>query len=97
MYHGANSFAKENYRETTSAGCGCHRPFPDNRCASEYGRWQSLASRGRLTALKSNPDGNCNPVAVVQNGKKLRRFLLRRVSQLKKEQCQGYSALQCSL
>jgi len=42
MYHGANSFAKENYRETTSAGFGCIGPVPDNRGASEYGRWQSL-------------------------------------------------------
>jgi hypothetical protein len=41
MYHGANSFAKEIYRETISAGVGCNNPLSNNRSASEYGRWQS--------------------------------------------------------
>jgi len=45
MYHGANFFAKENYRETTDAGFGCNRALPDDRRASKYGRWQSHASR----------------------------------------------------
>src|SRR5208337_5225136 len=43
MYHGTNSFAKENYRETTHAGFGCTGPVCDNRGASKYGRWQSHA------------------------------------------------------
>src|ERR1039458_2709066 len=43
MYHGANSFAKEHYRETTHAGLGCNNPVSDNRGASKYGRWQSPA------------------------------------------------------
>src|ERR1035437_3974902 len=38
MYHGANSFAKENYRETTYAGIGCTGPVPDKRGASKLGR-----------------------------------------------------------
>jgi hypothetical protein len=38
MYHGANSFAKENYRETIHAGFGCNHPVPGNRGASKYGR-----------------------------------------------------------
>jgi len=43
MYHGANSFAKENYRETTHAGCGCTGPVPDKRGTSKLGRRQSPA------------------------------------------------------
>ena len=43
MYHGANSFAKENYRETIHAGFGCNSPVPDNRGASKYGRGRSHA------------------------------------------------------
>ena len=31
IYHGTNSFAKENYRETTYPGFGCNGPVPDNR------------------------------------------------------------------
>src|ERR1039458_8798504 len=38
MYHGANSFAKENYRETIHAGIGCNHPVPGNRGASKSGR-----------------------------------------------------------
>src|SRR5208282_1349276 len=38
MYHGANSFAKENYRETIPAGFGCNYPVYHNRGASKSGR-----------------------------------------------------------
>jgi hypothetical protein len=38
MYHGANSFAKEIYRETTYAGFGCIGNVPDIRGASKFGR-----------------------------------------------------------
>jgi hypothetical protein len=38
MYHGANSFAKENYRETIYADFGCFGNVPDNRSASKFGR-----------------------------------------------------------
>ena len=38
MYHGANSFAKENHRETIHAGFGCNYPVYHNRGASKYGR-----------------------------------------------------------
>ena len=58
MYHGANSFAKENYRETTHAGFGCNRSVPDNCGASEYGRWLSHAARDQL------PHPRLPPVAV---------------------------------
>jgi hypothetical protein len=43
MYHGANSFAKENHRETTYAGFGCFDPFPGNRDASTNGGWHTHA------------------------------------------------------
>jgi hypothetical protein len=45
IYHGTNSFAKENYCETIHAGFGGNRSLPDNRGASKYGRWQSRAHR----------------------------------------------------
>ena len=48
MYHGANSFAKEHYRETTYAGFGCNSPVFDNRGTPEYGRWQPHAPRDHL-------------------------------------------------
>jgi hypothetical protein len=38
MYHGANSFAKEIYRETIYAGFGCIGDVPDICGASKYGR-----------------------------------------------------------
>ena len=79
MYHGANSFAKEFYRETTYAGFGCNGSIPDNRGASKSGR----ESRAYLY-----PPGLHQAGALGKES--------RRVSQLKKEQCQGYSALQCS-
>src|SRR5208282_1124449 len=44
MYHGANSFAKENYRETTHAGFGCNNSVPHNHGASKYGGWRSLST-----------------------------------------------------
>jgi hypothetical protein len=43
MYHGANSFAKEHYRETIHAGFGCNNSVPYNRGASESGRWHAHA------------------------------------------------------
>jgi hypothetical protein len=50
MYHGANSFAKEYYRETTDAGCGCTGAIPDNRDSSEHGGWKPDVSLERLPA-----------------------------------------------
>src|ERR1039457_2447958 len=55
MYHGANSFAKELYRETFHAGFGRARPLPHHRIASKYGRWQSVASPDRWQSRVSAP------------------------------------------
>ena len=80
MYHGANSFAKETYRDTTHAGFGCNSSVPHNYRASNYGGWRSHAPReNRLHSPRMHQVAvACGP------------------AQLKKEQCQGYSALQCS-
>src|SRR5258708_5447406 len=73
MYHGANSFAKENYRETTHAGFGCFSSVPDNRGASEYGRWLSHAARDQL------PHPRLPPVAVAGEEHKLKKSNFRAI------------------
>jgi len=83
MYHGANSFAKENYRETTYAGFGRNRSIPHDRGASKYGGWQSRAPHLYHPGL---PLSRCS-----QTGKGFAAGF-----SVEKEQRQSYSALQCS-
>src|ERR1700686_4095155 len=80
MYHGANSFAKENYRETTHAGFGCSSTFPDNRGTPEYGRWLSRAPDLYLSGL---PLSSCSQT---------RKDFAAGFS-VEKEQRQSYSAM----
>jgi hypothetical protein len=83
MYHGANFFAKENYRETTDAGFGCNGAVPDNRGASKYGRWLSRAPHLYPPGL---PLSRCS-----ESGKGFAAGF-----SVEKEQRRGYSALRCS-
>jgi hypothetical protein len=48
IYHGANSFAKEHYREKTHSGFGCTRAVCYDLRASDDGRWQSRVFGARV-------------------------------------------------
>lgn len=79
MYHGANSFAKEIYRETTYAGLGRFDPVPGNRNASPNGRSShAVLQRAGL------------PTAAIPLGKGLATGF-----SVEKEQRDGYSSQQC--